>query len=135
MLCEFTFHCPCEAPVLKINQTFDFTTGASWPTECRFHLDSPLPISLRPLAFPPLTPASCMPRSFFIGKKREMFEHPVFCLASQVMDLTIREYLPHSPAPPLTSAPFYFSLQPVCTPTTTSSHTLFVPDILWFFLC
>ncbi|KAF7209005.1 calcium-dependent secretion activator 1-like [Nothobranchius furzeri] len=28
------------------------------------------------------------------GKKREMYEHPVFCLASQVMDLTIREYLP-----------------------------------------
>uniref|UniRef100_A0A8C2K6K4 Ca2+-dependent activator protein for secretion a n=1 Tax=Cyprinus carpio TaxID=7962 RepID=A0A8C2K6K4_CYPCA len=25
------------------------------------------------------------------GKKREMYEHPVFCLASQVMDLTIRE--------------------------------------------
>ncbi|KAM9410398.1 calcium-dependent secretion activator 1 isoform 2-T2 [Pholidichthys leucotaenia] len=25
------------------------------------------------------------------GKKREMFEHPVFCLASQVMDLTILE--------------------------------------------
>uniref|UniRef100_A0A3P8PHZ3 Ca2+-dependent activator protein for secretion b n=1 Tax=Astatotilapia calliptera TaxID=8154 RepID=A0A3P8PHZ3_ASTCA len=25
------------------------------------------------------------------GKKREMFEHPVFCLASQVMDLTIRQ--------------------------------------------
>ncbi|KAM4625229.1 calcium-dependent secretion activator 1 [Polymixia lowei] len=24
------------------------------------------------------------------GKKREMYEHPVFCLASQVMDLTIR---------------------------------------------
>lgn len=23
-----------------------------------------------------------------------MYEHPVFCLASQVMDLTIREYLP-----------------------------------------
>ncbi|KAB1264471.1 Calcium-dependent secretion activator 1 [Camelus dromedarius] len=34
------------------------------------------------------------------GKKREMYEHPVFCLASQVMDLTIlsiegteREYM------------------------------------------
>uniref|UniRef100_A0A7N8XKP5 Ca2+-dependent activator protein for secretion b n=1 Tax=Mastacembelus armatus TaxID=205130 RepID=A0A7N8XKP5_9TELE len=25
------------------------------------------------------------------GKKREMFEHPVYCLASQVMDLTIRQ--------------------------------------------
>uniref|UniRef100_A0A8C5NC59 Calcium-dependent secretion activator 1 n=1 Tax=Gouania willdenowi TaxID=441366 RepID=A0A8C5NC59_GOUWI len=25
------------------------------------------------------------------GKKREMYEHPVFCLASQVMDLTIRQ--------------------------------------------
>ncbi|XP_074929280.1 calcium-dependent secretion activator 1 isoform X2 [Chelonoidis abingdonii] len=25
------------------------------------------------------------------GKKREMYEHPVFCLASQVMDLTIRD--------------------------------------------
>uniref|UniRef100_A0ACB8EGQ0 Uncharacterized protein n=1 Tax=Sphaerodactylus townsendi TaxID=933632 RepID=A0ACB8EGQ0_9SAUR len=24
------------------------------------------------------------------GKKREMYEHPVFCLASQVMDLTIQ---------------------------------------------
>lgn len=46
-----------------------------------------------------------MPQSFFIGKKREMFEHPVFCLASQVMDLTIREYLHHPllsfyPSPP-----------------------------------
>ncbi|XP_078065645.1 calcium-dependent secretion activator 1 isoform X2 [Mustelus asterias] len=29
------------------------------------------------------------------GKNREMYEHPVFCLASQVMDLTIREYLSH----------------------------------------
>ncbi|KAM6981144.1 calcium-dependent secretion activator 1 isoform 1-T1 [Aplochiton taeniatus] len=28
------------------------------------------------------------------GKKREMYEHPVFCLASQVMDLTIREKTP-----------------------------------------
>lgn len=26
-----------------------------------------------------------------------MYEHPVFCLASQVMDLTIREYLPPQP--------------------------------------
>ncbi len=34
-------------------------------------------------------------RSSFIGKKREMYEHPVFCLASQVMDLTIREYPAH----------------------------------------
>ncbi len=77
---------------------------ASCPTECRFHLDSPLPISLWPLAFPPLTRASCMPRSFFIGKKREMYEHPVFCLASQVMDLTIREYL-HHPLPSLPPSP------------------------------
>lgn len=39
--------------------------------------------------------------SFFsVGKKREMYEHPVFCLASQVMDLTIREYPPSSPALP-----------------------------------
>lgn len=44
----------------------------------------------------PLTPCSCMPRSCFIGKKREMYEHPVFCLASQVMDLTIREYPPYT---------------------------------------
>lgn len=47
-----------------------------------------------------LTLASRMPRyrpSFSVGKKREMYEHPVFCLASQVMDLTIREYLPHFP--------------------------------------
>lgn len=35
-------------------------------------------------------------RSSFVGKKREMYEHPVYCLASQVMDLTIREYLPSS---------------------------------------
>ncbi len=47
------------------------------------------------LSFSPLTPCSCMPRSSFIGKKREMYEHPVFCLASQVMDLTIREYPAH----------------------------------------
>ncbi|CAB1314845.1 unnamed protein product, partial [Coregonus sp. 'balchen'] len=33
---------------------------------------------------------SCMPRSSLVGKKREMYEHPVFCLASQVMDLTIQ---------------------------------------------
>uniref|UniRef100_A0A8C1KAZ7 Ca2+-dependent activator protein for secretion a n=1 Tax=Cyprinus carpio TaxID=7962 RepID=A0A8C1KAZ7_CYPCA len=43
------------------------------------------------LSLSPLTPCSCMPQSSFIGKKREMYEHPVFCLASQVMDLTIRE--------------------------------------------
>ncbi|KAJ7998946.1 hypothetical protein DPEC_G00210270 [Dallia pectoralis] len=34
--------------------------------------------------------AFCMPRSSLVGKKREMYEHPVFCLASQVMDLTIQ---------------------------------------------
>lgn len=74
---------------------------ASCPTDCLLHLDSPLPITLWPLDFPLLTPSFCMPRSFFIGKKREMFEHPVFCLASQVMDLTIREYLHHLfPFPP-----------------------------------
>lgn len=68
-------------------------------------------------SIPPLTRASCMPQSFFIGKKREMYEHPVFCLASQVMDLTIREYL-HSPLPSVallllllsTSIPFPASL-------------------------
>ena len=32
-----------------------------------------------------------------------MYEHPVFCLASQVMDLTIREYL-HHPLPPSPSS-------------------------------
>lgn len=31
-----------------------------------------------------------------------MYEHPVFCLASQVMDLTIREY-PDHPLPALSS--------------------------------
>uniref|UniRef100_A0A8C5BX08 Ca2+-dependent activator protein for secretion b n=1 Tax=Gadus morhua TaxID=8049 RepID=A0A8C5BX08_GADMO len=31
------------------------------------------------------------------GKKREMYEHPVFCLASQVMDLTIRQKDPKDP--------------------------------------
>ncbi|KAM5280272.1 calcium-dependent secretion activator 1 isoform 1-T1 [Ctenodactylus gundi] len=35
------------------------------------------------------------------GKKREMYEHPVFCLASQVMDLTIPPPPPPGP-PPLT---------------------------------
>ncbi len=59
---------------------------------------SPL-LHMQPLCFffslSPLTPCSCMPRSSFIGKKREMYEHPVFCLASQVMDLTIREYPAH----------------------------------------
>ena len=40
-----------------------------------------------------------------------MYEHPVFCLASQVMDLTIREYLPHSkPPPPSLNAPATKSL-------------------------
>lgn len=29
-----------------------------------------------------------------------MYEHPVYCLASQVMDLTIREYLPSSSTSP-----------------------------------
>lgn len=57
-----------------------------------------------------------MPQSFFVGKKREMYEHPVFCLASQVMDLTIREYLSHSPASPSTSPLFYFYI-------TTSMHS------------
>uniref|UniRef100_A0A803T7C2 Calcium dependent secretion activator n=1 Tax=Anolis carolinensis TaxID=28377 RepID=A0A803T7C2_ANOCA len=42
------------------------------------------------------------------GKKREMYEHPVFCLASQVMDLTIREYLP--PSSPCCLHSFLFSL-------------------------
>lgn len=59
---------------------------------------SPL-LHMQPLCFflslSPLTPCSCMPQSSFIGKKREMYEHPVFCLASQVMDLTIREYTAH----------------------------------------
>lgn len=49
-----------------------------------------------------------MPKSSFIGKKREMYEHPVFCLASQVMDLTIREYLP--PSSPCCLHSFLFSL-------------------------
>ncbi|XP_027135135.1 calcium-dependent secretion activator 1 isoform X1 [Larimichthys crocea] len=46
-----------------------------------------------PLYSSSLTLASRMPRyppSFSVGKKREMYEHPVFCLASQVMDLTIQ---------------------------------------------
>nr|XP_023475906.1 calcium-dependent secretion activator 1 isoform X4 [Equus caballus] len=34
------------------------------------------------------------------GKKREMYEHPVFCLASQVMDLTIPPPPPPGPPPP-----------------------------------
>ncbi|XP_063113217.1 calcium-dependent secretion activator 1 isoform X2 [Cavia porcellus] len=34
------------------------------------------------------------------GKKREMYEHPVFCLASQVMDLTIPPSPPGPPPPP-----------------------------------
>ncbi|GAA6065207.1 calcium-dependent secretion activator 1 isoform X1 [Tachysurus ichikawai] len=41
------------------------------------------------------------------GKKREMYEHPVYCLASQVMDLTIREYLPSSPPPVRASSPTF----------------------------
>ena len=58
---------------------------------------SPLTFNLSPY---PLTPASGMSQSSsFVGRKREMFEHPVFCLASQVMDLTIREYLPHPSLP------------------------------------
>lgn len=50
-----------------------------------------------------LTLASSMPRCTLflpVGEKREMYEHPIFCLASQVMDLTIREYLPPSPFSP-----------------------------------
>lgn len=88
---------------------------ASCPTDCLLHLDSPLPITLWPLDFPLLTPSFCMPRSFFIGKKREMFEHPVFCLASQVMDLTIREYLHHLfPFPPHSFKRTFTSSPPFC---------------------
>lgn len=66
---------------------------------------SPLTFNLSPY---PLTPDSCMSQSSsFVGRKREMFEHPVFCLASQVMDLTIREYLPH---PSLSLLPPSFNL-------------------------
>lgn len=41
-----------------------------------------------------------------------MYEHPVFCLASQVMDLTIREYLHHplpTHPPTLSSSSAFFS--------------------------
>lgn len=103
---------------------------ASCPAECCFHLDSPLPISLWPLAFLPLTPASCMPQSFFIGKKREMFEHPVFCLASQVMDLTIREYLHHPLPCVFPSPPSFTSIPPSASPL--SSEMLLLPCL--FFL-
>lgn len=47
-----------------------------------------------------------------------MFEHPVFCLASQVMDLTIREYL-HHPLP--FHSPFKHSF--------TSSPFLLLPSL------
>lgn len=52
-----------------------------------------------------------------------MYEHPVYCLASQVMDLTIREYLhrplPCDPPPPL--LPFIFIF--------ISSLSLFSPEL------
>lgn len=114
-----------------------FHYWGSCPAECRFHLDSPLPISFWPPAFPLLTPASCMPRSFFIGKKREMFEHPVFCLASQVMDLTIREYLHHpplqSPSRPSLKRTFTSSPLPLCVFSLLFREV--APTMLVFYLC
>ena len=71
-----------------------------------------------------------------------MYEHPVFCLASQVMDLTIREYLPHSPAspPPHTHTHTHF-----CTLLFTSysqyarqlwvTSSFFCPVVLWLYRC
>lgn len=92
--CYVNVFCPGEMPGSNETKHLALPLGLL-PCRMLIHLDSLFPISLWPLAFPPLTLASCMPRSFFIGKKREMYEHPVFCLASQVMDLTIREYLHH----------------------------------------
>lgn len=109
--CYVNVFCPGEVPGSNETKHLALPLGLL-PCRMLIHLDSLFPISLWPLAFPPLTPASCMPRSFFIGKKREMYEHPVFCLASQVMDLTIREYLHHpvslsvSPLPSPPYAPF-----------------------------
>uniref|UniRef100_A0A672PMW0 Calcium-dependent secretion activator 1-like n=1 Tax=Sinocyclocheilus grahami TaxID=75366 RepID=A0A672PMW0_SINGR len=46
---------------------------------------------IQPLTPFPLTPNSCMPESSFsLGKKREMYDHPIYSLATQVMDLTIQ---------------------------------------------
>lgn len=126
--CHFCVSLLCAVLVRRGSQNepkFDF---ASWPTEHGFHLDSLPPISLRPHAFPHLTPASCMPRSFFfIGKKREMFEHPVFCLASQVMDLTIREYLDH-PLPTL-------SHHLIAPPASLTSRRVVALAMLVSYLC
>lgn len=66
-----------------------------------------------------------------LGKKREMYEHPVFCLASQVMDLTIREYFPHSQH--LCTPPTHLCTccSPVCTLTAPS--VLACKVCLWSF--
>lgn len=48
-----------------------------------------------------------------------MYEHPVFCLASQVMDLTIREYLP--PQPQLIFFSYYYSQYARKPPEATSN--------------
>lgn len=53
-----------------------------------------------------------------------MFEHPVFCLASQVMDLTIREYLPH---PPPVSPPSLFQLSFTTSPPPTLLPAMSTP--------
>ena len=74
-----------------------------------------------------------------------MYEHPVFCLASQVMDLTIREYLHH----PLPSHPptcsllllrllFNRSLTSISPPppsTSAFSSEMLLLPCLFFYLC
>lgn len=93
---------------------------------------------------PSLTLASRMPPyppSLSLGKKREMYEHPVFCLASQVMDLTIREYFPHSQHQPLqhTSAPvvhqYARQLHPVFWPVKSVCELSFSSCSNHLFLC
>lgn len=78
-------------------------------------------------------------RSSFVGKKREMYEHPVYCLASQVMDLTIREYLPSS-----FTSPCLFSCLPLSlsAPHLAFSHSNFLTNsilslflLAFFFFC
>ncbi|XP_047387209.1 calcium-dependent secretion activator 1 isoform X1 [Sciurus carolinensis] len=64
------------------------------------------------------------------GKKREMYEHPVFCLASQVMDLTIRPPPPPGPPPPPTqtqTSMLYQRLKGMPKPTSKNVGRLITP--------
>lgn len=60
-----------------------------------------------------------------------MYEHPVFCLASQVMDLTIREY-PDHPLPALSSLyGLLFSFKDAATPAMLAFICAFMCQSEW----